>query len=163
MKTQCKPPRHWIPKKNKCQTFKRHKSWKKWSDSITPGWARRACQETGMRSSHFLAEELRGTVEQIVEFLMFEPLTVKRIRDIFPYQKVESEYALDEREIQKAFPLVPIDVVRELHTCLEFCLVILIQEAGELANQQGLKSIQAKHISAVKRRYLTEEMYEKYE
>ena len=163
MTTRCKPPRHWISSKKKCQTFKRHPSWNNWTDSITPSWARRACQEVGMKSSQFLAEELRGTVQSMVEFLMYEPLTVKRIRDIFPYHPVDGEYAIDERALQAAYPKISPDIIHELHMCIEFCLVVLIREAADLAKQKGLKSIQAKHISTIRLKYLTPEMWEPYE
>lgn len=157
----CKPPRHWISKTKKCQTFKRHKSWTKWTDSITSGWARRACQEVGMRSTQFLAEELRGTAQEMVDFMMYEP-TVKHIREI-PYEKVDGEYAVDERALQAAYPKVPTDIIHELHLCIEFYLCVLIKEAAVLAKQKGLKSIQAKHVSAIRLKYITPKMWEKYE
>lgn len=162
MSTKCKPPRHWISKTKKCQTFKRHKSWTKWTDSITSAWARRACNEEGVRSTQFVAEELKGTAQEIVEFMMYEP-TVKRMRDVIPYEEVDGEYAIDERALQAAYPKVSADIIHELHVCLEFCLAMLIKEAAIVAKQKGLKSIQAKHINEIKLKYITPEMWEKYE
>jgi histone H3/H4 len=110
-----------------------------------------------------LAEELRGTAQEIVEFMMYEPLTVKRIQNVIPYQKIDGEYAIDERALQAAYPKVSADIIHELHMCLEFYLCVLIKEAAILAKQKGLKSIQAKHISAIRLKYITSEMREKYE
>jgi histone H3/H4 len=99
----------------------------------------------------------------MVDFMMSEPLTVKRIREVIPYQTVDGEYAVDESALQAAYPKVPADVLHELHVCIEFCLAMLIKEAAILAKQKGSKSIQAKHITEIKLRYITPEMWEKYE
>jgi hypothetical protein len=129
---------------------------------MTSAWVRRACQEVGMRSTQFLAEELRGTAQEMVDFMMYEP-TVKHIRKVIPYEEVDGEYAFDERALQAAYPKVPADIIHELHLCLEFYVCVLIKEAAILAKQKGLKSIQAKHITEIKLRYITPEMWEKYE
>jgi hypothetical protein len=115
-----------------------------------------------MRSTQLLAEELRGTAQEMVDFMMYEP-TVKHIREVIPYQTVDGEYAVDERALQAAYPKVPIDIIHELHLCIEFYLCELIKEAAILAKQRDLKSIQAKHISEIRLKYITPEMWEKYE
>ena len=152
----CKPPRrpYVSLQKPKCQTFKQHPSWKHWRHSITKGWIQRACKEIGMRSTMFLTEELQGTAKTLVDLIKEEPVTLQRIRHLFPgYQDVPTEYAIDERMLRKAFPSWSDEVLREVHICLEYVLVTLIREGAEIAKLNNLKSIQAKHIHAAVMKY----------
>ena len=157
----CKPPRRPYVSlhKKKCQTFKRHPSWKQWQHSITKGWIQRACKEIGMRSTLFLTEELQGTATSLVDLIQEEPVTLERIRYLFPnYHDVPTEYAVDERMLRKAFPRWSEEVLREVHICLEYALVTMLREGAEIAKANNLKSIQAKHVHAAVMKYYPEDV-----
>lgn len=157
MSVKCKPPKRVYYSKSikKCQTFKHPKHWE---DSITSAWVRRACHEVDMRSSSLLAEEIRGTIKEGVDYMNEVPLTIERLRSIVPEfmrKPVKSEHAMNESILQKAFPHISPDVIHELHLCIEGYLVTLIKESAEIARNHGVKSIQAKFVTAVKLKYFS--------
>jgi histone H3/H4 len=157
MSLKCKPPKRAYYSKSikKCQSFK---SPKNWEDTITRGWVRRACHEVDMRSTSLLAEEIRGTIKEGVDYMNELPLTIERLHSIVPEfmrKPVKSEHAMNESILKKAFPQVSPVVIHELHLCIEGYLVTLIQEAAEITRNHGLKSIQAKFVTAVKLKYFS--------
>jgi histone H3/H4 len=157
MSLKCKPPKRAYYSKSikKCQSFKHPKNWE---DSITRAWVRRACHEVDMRSTSLLAEEIRGTIKEGVDYMNELPLTIERLHSIVPEfmrKPVKSEHAMNESILKKAFPQVSPVVIHELHLCIEGYLVTLIQEAAEIARNHGLKSIQAKFVTAVKLKYFS--------
>jgi hypothetical protein len=106
------------PKKN--QTRK-HPSWTHWYDSITSVRVRQMCHKVGMRSTQLLAEELRGTVQWAVEYLMEEPLTLTRLHDIVPpfMRKGHMDPTIDERALKEAYPKLSPEVLHELYLSVE--------------------------------------------
>lgn len=143
------------PKKN--QTRK-HPSWTHWYDSITSVRVRQMCHKVGMRSTQLLAEELRGTVQWAVEYLMEEPLTLTRLHDIVPpFMRQERHFdpVVDERALQAAYPKLSDKVIHELYLSVEGFLVVLIREGAEVAKSNKLKSIQPKHVNQIRLKYFT--------
>jgi len=142
------------PKKRK--SIRKHPSWVHWYDSITPTRVRQMCRSVGMRSTDLLAEELRGTVNYLLEYLMDEPLTMKRIHSMVPEfmrKELDTDPVIDERAIKEAYPTWPDEIVHEVYLTMEGFLITLIKEGAEVAKSQGLKSIQAKHVNKVRLKY----------
>lgn len=159
MSFKCNPPKRVYYSKSvkKCQTFKR-RSLKHWEDNITTAWVRRACHEVDMRSTSLLAEEIRGTIKECVEYMNEVPLTIECLHSVVPEfmrKPVTSEHALHEQVLKQAYPQLSPELIHELHLCIEGYLVTLVKEAAEIAKQHGVKSIQARFVTAVKLKYFS--------
>ena len=143
------------PKKNR--TVRKHPSWTHWYDSITSAKVRHMCHEVGMRSTQLLPEELRGTVQWVVEYLTEEPLTLERLHTIVPpfMRNLKTEPLVDERMLKAAYPKLSDPVLHELHRSVEGFLVTLIKEGAEVAKENKLKSIQPKHVNKIRLKYFT--------